>query len=156
MLAITADVADGAEIEVPLDLDYLLLGAALQQQLYTGKNGRAEFWQSADHCGYFYARNPRFSRNGEAVELTTDSQLNAGIGVGGQCLSAVEWSGIIAAPTAPYIDGFALKFRVTDLNIFACRLSGGSIKPRRNIAGPMRRRVEAAGQRGARWGTKLR
>ncbi len=84
MLAITAVVADAAQIEVPLNLDYLLLDAALQQQLFTGNNGRAEFWKSSDNCGYFYAQNPRFSRNGEAVELTTDSQFNAGIGVGGR------------------------------------------------------------------------
>jgi hypothetical protein len=118
VLAIVAAGADAAEIDVPLDLDYLLLDAALQQQLYTGQNGRAEFWKSPDNCGYFYAQNPRFLRTGEAVELTTDSQLNAGIGVGGQCLSVVEWSGIIDAATAPYIDGFALKFRVTDINVY--------------------------------------
>ena len=127
MLAITATGAGAAEIEVPLDLDYLLLDAALQQQLYTGQNGRAEFWKSPDNCGNFYAQNPRFSRNGDAVELTTDSQLNAAIGIGGECLSAGEWSGIIDAATAPYIEGFALKLRVTDINVYNPAQAAGPI-----------------------------
>jgi hypothetical protein len=129
-LAITAAGADGAQIEVPLDLDYVLLDAALQQQLYTSKNGRAEFWKSPDNCGYFYGQNPRFSRKGSVVEFTTDAQLSAGIGVAGECLSAVQWSGIIDATTAPHIDGFVLKFRVTDIDVYnpgdAAGLIGGS------------------------------
>lgn len=36
------------------------LANQLQQQLYTSKNGRAEFWKSPDNCGHFYAENPRF------------------------------------------------------------------------------------------------
>jgi hypothetical protein len=44
-LAITAAGADATQVEVPLDLDYMLLDATLQQQLYTGEHGRAEFWK---------------------------------------------------------------------------------------------------------------
>jgi hypothetical protein len=118
VLAALCTRSEAAIIRVPVEVDYLVLDAALKQRLYTAAGGRAEFWKGPDGCGYFYGRNPRFGRNQGAVKLETDGNLNLGLGVAGQCLSALEWSGIIEAETAPYIDGFALKFRVTDINFY--------------------------------------
>jgi hypothetical protein len=130
LLAALCTRSDAADIKVPLNVDYLVLDAALKQRLYTAAGGRAEFWKGSDGCGYFYARNPRFGRNQAAVKLETDGNLNLGLGVAGQCLSALEWSGIIEAETAPYIDGFALKFRVTDINFYNPDHTQGSMAGR--------------------------
>jgi hypothetical protein len=130
LLAALCTRSDAADIKVPLKVDYLVLDAALKQRLYTAAGGRAEFWKGPDGCGYFYAQNPRFGRNQAAVRLETDGNLNLGLGVAGQCLSALEWSGIIEAETAPYIEGFALKFRVSDINFYNLDHTRGSMAGR--------------------------
>jgi len=110
--------ARAAQVNVPLNLDYMVLDAAIRQRLYTGPGGRAEFWRSPGDCGHFYAQDPRFSRHSNTIQLRTNSNFSLALEVAGQCLNAIEWSGIIQTDTAPYIDGLALKFRVVDLNFY--------------------------------------
>lgn len=110
--------ARAAEISVPLHIDDLALNAALAQKLYTAPGGRAQFFQGADECQYFYAERPRFGRHEAQVKLETDGNLSLGLALGGRCVSPISWSGIIETETAPYVAGLALKFRVTDINFY--------------------------------------
>lgn len=118
IVAIVASAAraDAASISVPLKIDYMVLDAAIRQRLYTAPGGRAEFWRGSGDCGYFTAHDPRFSRAGAAVRVETAADVNLALNVAGECLNAAQWSGIIRTDGAPYIEGLALKFRVTDLN----------------------------------------
>lgn len=110
--------AAGQIVRIPLTIDYLALGAALKQQLYTD-NGRAPLWNGADQCQYFYAENPAFSRATDKVRLETNASLSLGVAMGSQCISPIAWSGIMEAETAPYIDpNLNLKLRVTDINLY--------------------------------------
>ncbi len=110
--------ATGQLVKIPLTIDYLALSAALKQQLYTD-NGRAPLWNGADQCQYFYAENPAFSRAGDKVKLETSGTLSIGVAMGSQCISPIEWNGIIEAETSPYIDpNLNLKLRVTDINLY--------------------------------------
>ena len=122
--------ADAALISVPLKVDYMVLDAAIRQRLYTAPGGRAEFWRGSGDCGYFTARDPRFSRNGATVRLETAADLNLALAVAGQCLNAAQWSGIIQTDGAPYINGFALKFRVMDINFLNPDQSPGLLSGR--------------------------
>jgi hypothetical protein len=108
--------AGAAWISVPLKIDYMVLDAAIRQRLYTAPGGGAEFWRGSGGCGYFTAHHPRFGRDGSAIRLETGANLSLALDVAGECLNAAQWSGIIQADSAPYIEGFALKFRVTDIN----------------------------------------
>jgi hypothetical protein len=110
--------ATAAQINLPLDLDYMLLDSALRARFYAGPEGRADFFTGNDACQYLYGRNPRFSRDGSQVRLETNAELSLGLAMGDRCMSPVQWSGIIEAATAPYIAGAALKFRVTDVNLY--------------------------------------
>jgi soluble lytic murein transglycosylase-like protein len=108
----------GHTVRIPLTIDYMVLNAALKQQLYTD-HGRAPIWNGDDVCQYFYAENPNFSRQESLVKLETDSHLMIGASVGGNCVSPIVWNGIIEAETAPYMaPHLQLKFRVTDINLY--------------------------------------
>ena len=51
-------------MRIPLTIDYLALGAAMKQQLYTD-HGRAPLWNGSDRCQFFYAENPRLLARGQ-------------------------------------------------------------------------------------------
>ena len=105
-------------VRIPLTIDYLALGAALKQQLYTD-HGRALIWNGSDRCQFFFAENPEFARAGSNVKLETDGSLMIGVMVGAQCVSPIVWNGIIEAETAPYMTPkLQLKFRVIDINLY--------------------------------------
>ena len=129
LLAVSVTRALAVQIELPLNLDYLLLDAAVKERFYTGPGGHAQFWNDAGNCGHFYATNPRFGRSGPNVRLESQGDLEAAIALAGQCLNAMSWSGNLVAITTPWITSFALKFRITDLNFYGANgtaIGGGA------------------------------
>jgi hypothetical protein len=113
--------AFAAQVRIPLTIDYITLREALKRKLYTAPGGRAPVWNGADDCQFLYAENPEFSRAGQTsnVKLETAASLGLGLGMAGQCLNAVQWSGIVAAFGTPYIaPGLKLKFNFTDLELY--------------------------------------
>ncbi len=117
--ATTPRRALAAQVRIPLTIDYITLREALKRRLYTAPGGRAPLWSGADDCQFLYAENPEFARAGQSanVRLETAASLGLGLGVAGQCLNAVQWSGIVEAFGTPYIaPGLKLKFHFTDLN----------------------------------------
>jgi hypothetical protein len=108
----------GSVVNVPLTIDYIALNEALKQQMYTDQ-GRAPLWSGTNRCEYFYAQNPQFSRIGERVKLETDASLSIGVAVGSQCISPIQWTGIIEAEMRPYMaPAMLLKFDVEDINLY--------------------------------------
>ncbi|HYL57642.1 MAG TPA: lytic transglycosylase domain-containing protein [Candidatus Acidoferrales bacterium] len=118
--AVAPRFALAAEVKIPLTIDYLSLREALKRQLYTAPGGRAPLWNGIDECQYLYAENPAFAHAGATqVRLETATSLGLGVALGGRCVSAVEWSGIVDAVGTPYIaPGLKLKFNFTDLNLY--------------------------------------
>ncbi len=106
------------QLEIPLDVDYLLMDAAVKQQYYRGPGGVAQFWNGISGCGHFYATNPRFSGVGMNVKLDTQGDLQAAMPLGEECLNAASWRGNLVAISTPWIVGLMLKFRLTDLNFY--------------------------------------
>ena len=121
IFAATPRLALAAQVRVPLTIDYIALREALKRRLYTAPGGRAPLWNGADDCQFLYAENPEFARAGQSsnVKLDTAASLGLGLGVAGQCLNAVQWSGIVEALGTPYIaPGLKLKFHFTDINLY--------------------------------------
>jgi hypothetical protein len=120
-LGLTATAATATQsatpVRIPLHIDYALLTQTLRQSLY-GQGGRAQLWNGNNDCQYLYAVNPSFGQQNGVVQIEMEGYLNLGVPVDDRCLSPLTWSGIIAADTVPYIDGFALKLRVTDINLY--------------------------------------
>jgi len=110
----------GTVVRVPLTIDYLTLGEALQRQIYTQPDGSAVLWTGSDSCQYLVASNPVFSSGGNSdVKLETQARLSLGMSVGGTCISPLSWKGIIEAEARPYIArGMMLRFHVTDVNLY--------------------------------------
>ena len=121
IFATTPGPALAAQVRIPLTIDYITLREALKRKLYTAPGGRAPLWNGADDCQFLYAENPEFARAGQSanVRLETAASLGLGLGMAGQCLNAVNWSGIVEALGTPYIaPGLKLKFHFTDLNLY--------------------------------------
>src|SRR5258708_9250270 len=117
----TPQLALAAQVRIPLTIDYITLREALKRRLYTAPCGLAPLWNGADDCQFLYAENPNFARAGQStnVRLDTAASLGLGLGMGGQCLNAVNWSGIVEALGTPYIaPGLKLKFHFTDINLY--------------------------------------
>ncbi len=106
--------APATQIEVPVEIDYLVLDAALKQRFYTGAGNRAEFWQGPANCGHLYAMDPHFGQAGSDVRLVSAADLQAALALAGQCLNAMTWTGKLSADMAPHIEDFNLKFRIVD------------------------------------------
>jgi Transglycosylase SLT domain len=104
-------------VRVPLHINYALMSDVLRQRLYA-RGGRAQLWKGANDCEYLYADDPSFGQQAGVLQFNTRGSLNLGVPVGDQCVTPITWSGVIAADTAPYISGFALKLHVTDLNLY--------------------------------------
>src|SRR5258708_11272902 len=121
IFAPTPRLALAAQVRIPLTIDYITLREALKRKSYTARGGRVALWNGADDCKFLYAEKREFARAGNRsnVKLETAGRLGLGLGVGGQCLNAVQWSGIVAAFGTPYIaPGLKLKFHFTDLDLY--------------------------------------
>jgi hypothetical protein len=126
LLAFTVRVY-AAQVEVPVEIDYLVLDAALKQRFYTAAGGRAVFWQGPANCGHLYATDPHFSQAGSDIRLISAADLQAALALAGQCLSAMSWNGKLAAVMTPRIEGSELKFHIKDVEFINAdgRVIGG-------------------------------
>jgi hypothetical protein len=114
----TISIASAAEVAIPLNIDYMTLDQALKQDLYISSGGRAELWNGSDQCQFLRATDPRFYNSG-GLKFDTTAELSIGIDVSGNCMSPLEWSGIVEADLQPYISNdFAVRVRVTDINLY--------------------------------------
>lgn len=111
------------QIEVPVEIDYLVLDAALKQRFYTGAGGRAEFWQGPANCGHLYATDPHFGQAESYVRLVSAADVQAALALAGQCLNAMTWTGKLSADMAPHIENFDLKFRIVDVEFINSNVS---------------------------------
>ncbi len=119
LMAPGARCARAATVTIPLTIDYETLTAALKHQLYVGPGGRADFWNGADACQYLYGTYPRFFQRSGTLEFETSADLSLGIGVGGNRVAPVGWSGLIDVDLQGYIGGdLVIRFRATDLNLY--------------------------------------
>src|SRR5712675_2166733 len=93
IFAATPRFAFAAQVRIPLTIDYITLREALKRKLYTAPGGRAPIWNGADDCQFLYAEHPEFARADQSanVKLETAASLGLGLGMGGQCLNAIQW-----------------------------------------------------------------
>ncbi len=107
-----------AEVKIPLEIDYVTLGEALKHQMYNAPGGRAVLWTGSDRCQYLYATDPHFVAKAGALSLETKAELSLGLAMGDQCVTPIAWSGIVAIESPPYISQLAIKFRVTNIDLY--------------------------------------
>jgi hypothetical protein len=115
LLALAAESTPAQPFNLPLQVDYSLIKNALVSQLYTGAGKTANLWNDRKGCSFLKLSDPRISGLDGQVRLLNNVEARFGTGMGGQCLTVLEWAGILETLQKPTIDAgqSVLSFPVT-------------------------------------------
>ena len=107
-------------LELPVSLDYAVVGEALSRQVFHGPEKQAELFRDTLGCNHLTLSDPQVTGTEDGLlRLTTRVRARVGTPVGGRCLLPFVWNGSIEtfkeALVAP--DSGRVSFRVTDSNI---------------------------------------
>ncbi len=114
-LAFLAKTALAGQFTLPLQVDYSLIKNALVSQLYTGAGHTANLWNDRLGCSYLKLSDPRIDGQNGQIRLLNNVQARLGTGMGGQCLTVLEWGGVLETWQKPTIEAgqSVLSFPVT-------------------------------------------
>jgi hypothetical protein len=120
MLMTFAESSTADQLSVPLQIDYSLIKKVLVTQLYTGKGNVAELWNDRQGCSYLKLSDPEINGQNGQVRLLNNVQARFGTGVGGQCLTMLEWQGILETFQQPTLDSghSVLSFPITKASAY--------------------------------------
>jgi hypothetical protein len=103
LLVVTrSGIAD--QLSVPVQIDYSFIKKALIAQLYTGKEKSAELWNDRYGCSYLKLSNPNVDGQNGQIRLLNEVQAKFGTGLGGECLTILEWAGVLETFQQPTLD----------------------------------------------------
>lgn len=108
------------QLSIPLQIDYSLIEKVLVAQLYTAKDNTAELWNDRQGCSYLRLSNPDISGKNGQIKLLNELQARFGTGLGGQCLTVLEWSGVLETMQQPTLDSghTVLSFPITEASAY--------------------------------------
>ncbi|CAA9889960.1 conserved hypothetical protein [Candidatus Methylobacter favarea] len=92
------------QLSVPVQIDYSLIKKAIIAQLYTGKEHSAELWNDRYGCSYLKLSNPNVEGQNGQIRLVNEVQAKFGTGMGGDCLTILEWAGVLETFQQPALD----------------------------------------------------
>jgi hypothetical protein len=104
LLLLFAQNSAADQLSVPLQIDYTLLKKILISQLYTGKNNAAELWNDRHGCSYLRLSNPDVNGKNGQIRLLNQVQAQFGTSLGGQCLTVLQWEGVLETLQQPTLD----------------------------------------------------
>ncbi|MGZ4997245.1 MAG: hypothetical protein ACXV8J_05355, partial [Methylobacter sp.] len=108
------------QLSIPLQIDYSLIKKVLVSQLYTGKGNTAELWNDRQGCSYLRLSNPDINGKNGQVQMLNEVQARFGTGLGGQCLTVLEWAGVLETFQQPTLDSghSVLSFPITSATAY--------------------------------------
>ncbi|MFI3157532.1 MAG: hypothetical protein QX199_15400 [Methylococcaceae bacterium] len=120
LLLLFAGNGSADQLSVPLQIDYSLIKKILLSQLYTGKNNTAELWNDRQGCSYLRLSKPEVKGKNGQIQLLNEVQARFGTGLGGQCLTVLEWAGILETFQQPTLDSghSVLSFPITSATAY--------------------------------------
>ncbi|MBL6987131.1 MAG: hypothetical protein ISR72_08870 [Methylobacter sp.] len=120
LLLLFARHSTADQLSVPVQIDYSLIKKILVSQLYTGKNNTAELWNDKQGCSYLKLSNPDINGKNGQIQLLNQVQARFGTGLGGQCLTVLEWAGILETFQQPTLDSghSVLSFPITSVTAY--------------------------------------
>ncbi|MFZ2311076.1 MAG: hypothetical protein WAV82_00495 [Methylobacter sp.] len=120
LLMIFAGSSSANQISVPLQIDYSMIQKIMATQLYTGKGNVAELWNDRQGCSYLKLSDPEINGQNGQVRLLNNVQARFGTGMGGQCLTVLEWAGILETFQQPTLDSgrSVLSFPITKASAY--------------------------------------
>jgi phage baseplate assembly protein gpV len=89
------------QYQLPVHLDYRLIKQALTTQLYKGADHTAELWHDRRGCSFLKLSNPAVSGQAGQIKLLNDVHARIGTALGGQCLTVLEWGGVLETLQKP-------------------------------------------------------
>jgi len=92
------------QYNLPVQLDYTLIKKVLSTQLYKGADHSAELWNDRHGCGFLKLFDPKISGRQGQVRLLNNVQARFGAKLGGQCVTLVEWGGILETLQKPTLN----------------------------------------------------
>jgi hypothetical protein len=108
------------QFTLPLQVDYSLIKNALVSQLYTGAGQTANLWNDRYGCSFLKLSDPRIDGRDGQIRLLNQVQTRFGTGMGGQCLTVLEWNGVLETWQKPTVDASRkiLSFPVTKASAY--------------------------------------
>lgn len=104
LLMTVAEISDAKEFNLPVQLDYTLIKRVLTTQLYKGTDNTAELWNDKHNCSFLKLSNPQLSGQKGLIKMLNDVQARFGTHFGGQCMTILEWSGILETLQKPTVN----------------------------------------------------
>ena len=104
LLLVFANNGVADQFTLPVQLDYSLIKKALMTQLYKGAGDTAELWKDKQGCSYLKLSNPELSGQKGQIKLINNVQARFGTGIGGQCVTLIEWAGVLETLQQPTIN----------------------------------------------------
>ena len=92
------------QYNLPVQLDYSLIKKVLITQLFKGANNSAELWNDRRGCSFLTLSNPQISGQGGQIKLLNDVHARFGTALGGQCVTVLEWGGILETLQKPTLN----------------------------------------------------
>lgn len=99
-----ANSSSADQFSLPVKLDYSLIKKTLVTQLYTGAGNTAELWNDKHGCSYLKLSDPRLNGQSGQIRLLNDVQARLGTAFGGQCVTLLEWAGVLETLQQPTIN----------------------------------------------------
>jgi hypothetical protein len=120
LLLLFAKNSTADQLSVPMQIDYSLIKKVLVSQLYTGKNNSAELWNDRQGCSYLRLSNPDVNGKNGQIRLLNEVQAQFGTGLGGQCLTVLQWEGVLETLQQPTLDSehSVLSFPITSATAY--------------------------------------
>jgi hypothetical protein len=117
---LSASAAFARPVMVPLKFDVAFVRQALVTQIYTLPGEKASVFDDGVGCGWLDLYEPQVDVAAASLHIVSRGDARVGTKIGGQCLIALEWKGIVEVFQEPQLDPAAhvLTFKVVDSNIF--------------------------------------
>lgn len=119
--------SEAGQVVVPLQFDFVYLQKALTAQVYTEAKDTARVWDDGSGCNFVVLSEPRVDAVAGNLRITSDTVARVGTGIGGRCLTLLEWQGLVEVHEKPEIDRNrdVVGFRVVESNILEADGSKG-------------------------------
>lgn len=119
-LLLAAANTQAAETKVTVPMDYRLIRNVLVNQLYTGQGETARLWKDGKECSFLDISNPQIGGDNGQVKIDNNIHARIGMALGGKCIPAIEWVGVLETFQQPTLDatGNVLSFPVTRATAF--------------------------------------
>jgi hypothetical protein len=120
LLMVFAGNSAASQVSVPLHINYDVIKKIMVSQLYTGQGNSAELWHDHHGCSFLRLSNPDINGKNGQVRMLNEVQARFGTGLGGQCLTVLEWSGVLETMQQPTLDPghSVLSFPITSVTAY--------------------------------------